>query len=547
MKDGILMKTGLKIQNIKFIMACATVLMIALIVMIIYCSGDDLANDEVFSMGFANNVEFLFMGQGVIESHSDNGWVSGDFIRSYYAVDEGERFNIINSVRQARDDVHPPLYFMLLNVMCSINPKDVSTFPGHLINVIVGIVMFIMVYLLSLWIMKDRWSAFVPVILLIGSTALQDEITYIRMYASLCVIVLIYMFLCLLLTDVKYDSKWLYIGLGLTTTIGTLTHYYYYVMCFSVAAVTYIILITQKRRKVRIKFFVCQLAGAAVSFCAYPYVFRHMLHSERGEQAMENLNSTDGAFYKDHLYGFANTYNEEIFNGRFFICMIILVILLTVAIVLSKLKKEDAKDDKVKSLNINGILITGVSSLIYWMILFKVSYSTRWLYISPTFAPCIILLGVLLVSVLKSIFSKKGILIAVILATIFCLAYLKESVPERMKMRDILETRERIIGYTSKNRDCIFIYDEWSTPHHGRDLELMKYDQVYFISADDFYESDITSILEGRKDNEKNIAVFVRTNIPDADAIADRVCEAVGGKETILIDDYQFFVYNINS
>ncbi len=531
---------------IKFIIACATVLIIAMTVMIIYLNGDDLANDEVFSMGFANNVEFLFMGQGTIETHSENGWVTGDFIRSYYAVDEGERFNIINSVRQARDDVHPPLFFMLLNVVCSLNPKDVSTFPGHLINFIVGIVMFVMVYMLSLWISKDKWSAFVPVILLIGSAAMEDEITYIRMYASLCAIVLIYMFLCLLLTDEKYDSKWLYIGLGLTTTIGTLTHYYYYVMCFAVAAVTYVILITQKRRKVRIKFFICQLLGSAVSFCAYPYVFRHMLHSERGEQAMENLNSTDAQFYKDHLIGFADTYNKEIFNGRFLICICIMLVLLIVAFVVSKNKKEKKEDVKDKSVNINGILILGVSSLVYWMILFKVSYSTRWLYISPTFAPFIILFGVLLVSVLRIIFSQKGIIIALILAMIFSFAYLKVSIPERIEKRNILETRERIITYTAKNRDCIFIYDEWSTPHHGQDLYLMKYDQVYFISADDFNECDIASMLEGRKDNEKDIAVFVRTNIPDAESMAQRVCDASGGKEVSLIDDYQFFVYNIN-
>ena len=115
-----------------------------------------------------------------------------------------------------------------------------------------------------------------------------------------------------------------------------------------------------------------------------------------------------------------------------------------------------------------------------------------------------------------------------------------------MKMRDILETRERMIGYTSKNRDCIFIYDEWSTPHHGRDHELMQYDQVYFISADQFNESDIDQILSLRKDNEKEIAVFVRTNIPDAESMADRVKKALGAKEAVLIDDYQFFVYNIN-
>lgn len=539
------MKAVFNSKNKLYIAICIAMLFISISIMAIYCSGDDIYGDEVFSIGFANNTELLFLTPGGMERHAVGGWISGDYIRSYYAVDEGESFNLIGCVRQARDDVHPPLYFMLLNAFSSFAPGKATPFPGHLINVIACTVLLVIIYLISLKITHDRIKSFIPVIIMLGTPALETEVTYIRMYAPLCAILLIYMYLCMLLTDKKYDRRPLYIILGLTTTIGTLTHYYYYIMCFFTALTATMILLKQKGIKSFIKFFISQLIGAIVSFAAYPYVFRHMLHSERGEQAFENLGSTDKGFYLEHLKGFARTYNTELFNSHFLIYAIIIVMSVLVSAVFIK-NRTNKTVDIVSKDSLKDALILIVPSLLYWGTLFKISYSTRWLYISPTFAPIILVLSLIFLWAVQTVFSKKSNAILFIIAIIVCTSYLVISIPERVKMRDLLSSRMDVIKSTSDDRDCLFIYDEWSNPHYGRDLELINYDQIKFLSMDELYTTDLVSAFENRASNDNDLAVYIRTSIPDAQHVSEYIYEAFDGKDIKLISDDGFFIYNID-
>ena len=539
------MKSIFSAKNKLYIAICIAMLFVSILVMVIYCSGDDIYGDEVFSIGFANNTELLFLTPGGMERHAVNGWVSGDYIKSYYAVDEGEFFNLIGCVRQARDDVHPPLYFMLLNAVSSFAPGKATAFPGHLINISACAVMLFIIYLISYRILNDRIKAFIPVIIMLGTSALETEVTYIRMYAPLCTLLLIYIYLCMLLADEKYDRRSLYITLGLTTTIGTLTHYYYYIMCFYIALTVTIILFRQQRLKTFVKYFISQIIGAVISFACYPYVFKHMLYSERGEQAMENLGSTDKAFYLEHLKGFAKTYNTELFNGHFTVYAVI-IILLSVTVLVSLIKSGKDKAEVIKKDCIRDICILIIPSFLYWGTLFKISYSTRWLYISPTFAPIILVFSLFMIWAVHTVFPKRSNIILFLAAVIVCASYLVVSIPERIKMHDTLSSRMDIIKSTSDNRDCLFIYDEWSNPHYGRDLELINYDQIMFIGMDDLYSSDLESAFENRKSKDNNLTVYIRTSIPDPESVSEYVYKAFNATSIQMIADDGFYIYNID-
>lgn len=521
------------------------ILFICISVMTIYCNGDSIYGDEVFSLGFANNTDLLFLNRAGMEMHAVNGWIPGDYIRSYYSVDKGEYFNLIGCVRQARDDVHPPLYFMLLNAFSSFVPGRATAFPGHLINIISCTVMLVFIYLISDRIVHDRIKAFIPVIVMLGTPALETEVTYIRMYAPLCTLLLIFTYMCMLLADEKYDKRPLYIILGLITTIGTLTHYYYYIMCFFTALTTTVILLKQKRIRAFIKFFFSQFVGAVISFVAYPYVFRHMLHSERGEQAIENLGSTDKNFYLNHIKGFGETYNTELFNGHFLILATIIIFLLILSLVL-KNDKSVMVNDIATGHNLNDISILIIPSVLYWCTLFKISYSTRWAYISPTFAPIIIVLSLIIIWTVRTIFSKRNNAILFGIAIVLCSSYLVISIPERIQLYETMLSRMNIIKTTSDNRDCLFIYDEWSTPHYGRDLELINYDQIKFLSMDELYTTDLVSAFENRTSKDNNLAVYIRTSIPDAQHVSEYIYKAFGGKDIKLISDDGFYIYNID-
>ena len=134
------------------------IVFIALIVKMSYsCYGDSISGDEYFSMGFANNTEdFLFLSLGAVEKYGEENWITGEFLHDWISVQEDGRFAIMSIHRNVRDDVHPPLYFMLLNCLSSFFVDEVTLFPGHLINVIAGTVLCALMYLVMRKIFKDK-------------------------------------------------------------------------------------------------------------------------------------------------------------------------------------------------------------------------------------------------------------------------------------------------------------------------------------------------------------------------------------------------------
>lgn len=533
----------------KFIAFFLIVMLLALGTIVFYCYCDDIRADEVFSYGFANNSEYLFMSRGVIEKYGNNGWISGDFIKDYYAVGEGEQFNFMVAHRQARDDVHPPLYFMALNFACSFFPGQATALPGHIINTIFALLLCIMIYMVSHKILVNRYLAFVPVIYFIGTIGFEDTTEYIRMYLPLCAITLVYIYLCILLTEHDNDRIWIYLSLGLTTTIGTLTHYYYYIICACTFVTTYCILL----KKIRIKFFISQLIGALISFCAYPYVIKHMLHSDRGQQAVDNLGNSSLSYYAEHFLGFLHTFNNELFNynGLFFMGGLAVTAIIAIFIYIFTTKKSisanlTVSDQIITNTGMNNLAIVSVPAFMYWVILFKISYSYRWSYISPVFAPFVILFCVCMILLLHRIAPKRYVYISLIIAVLFYSLHMIHAIPNLTEQHKTTESIRTSVKENSIGRDCIFIYDEWSDTHEHRDFELMNFEQILFLSSAEVYTEDLRLRLNDRANTENSLAVYIYTNIPDVDEIVHLICKSAERYDARLISDCEFYIYLID-
>ncbi len=537
----------------KFIAFFLIVMLLALGTIIFYCYCDDIRADEVFSYGFANNSEYLFMSRGVIEKYGNNGWISGDFIKDYYAVGEGERFNFMVAHRQARDDVHPPLYFMALNFACSFFPGQVTALPGHIINTIFALLLCIMIYMVSHRILVNRYLALMPVIYFIGTIGFEETTEYIRMYLPLCTITLVYMYLCILLTEYDNDRIWLYFSLGLTTTIGTLTHYYYYIICACTFLTTYCILVKKCTRKTRVKFFISQLIGAMISFCAYPYVIKHMLHSDRGQQAVGNLGNSSISYYAEHFLGFLHTFNNELFNynGVFFIGGLTVIAIIAILIYKFTIKmdvsaKPAAIEPIISNNGMNNLAIVSIPAFLYWIILFKISYSYIWSYVSPVFAPFAILFCITIILLLHIIAPKQYICLSLAIAVLFYSLHMIHVIPNLTEQHNTIESIRTSVKENSEGRDCIFIYDEWSDTHYQRDLELMNFNQIIFLSVDELRNVDLNELLSMRTNTNNALAIYIRTNIPMADEIAHYIAENTCRSNIRLLSDYEFYVYIID-
>lgn len=485
------------------------------------CYGASIYGDEYFSMGFANNTEdFLFLSQGVIEQYGEDGWLEGEFLHDWLSVQPGEQFAIMQIHRNVRDDVHPPLYFMLLNAISSFFVDEVTLFPGYLINVISGIVICALMYLIMRRTFKDKWLALVPPLFWVISMAGNTTMIYLRMYAPLCALTLLCLFLHMVYMEQDNIKVWSVILLFGCTTIGTLTHYYYYIIQFVLFIVVVITLLCRKQIRKLFVYGMSLLGGEIISVAAYPYVFRHLLFSERGIQVQENLVNNDLSYYISFFKDYMNTINYYVYNNQFKRIVVVLAICI-LGVWLKKFlekknyftkNKEENRYNIAESFNKYNILLMTITAMGYFLILFKLSYSSRWLYISPIFA----ILGMITIGFFAFVIKKISPQYYGIIICAFSIVFLCPSIVTAVRggiaaNEQIRENHIEIIQY-SENCDVMFFYDEWNNLFDNQILELMEFDQIRTISIESMEELDYQVILYARKDND-NLMVYFPTDV----------------------------------
>lgn len=507
------------------ILILVLVLALTLFCSVVYCRGGVFAGDEVFSLGFSNNTEdFLFMTHDVCESYSTDGWLDSDFFRSYLGVEKGNGFSFVSIYRNVRDDVHPPAFFMLLNAVTTIVGGKPSELPGDIINVMAALVMSFVLYQIGKKLFGNSLMAAIVPLLWIGSVGACDGIQYIRMYHTFSVIVVIEIYLSMLLLEGKKDT-WLYVLIGLFSFVGTLTHYYFYVAFFFIAAYMTIWYLRNKSYREMAKYLGVLAGFEALSVLLWPYVIKHLLFSDRGEQALGNLKSGDLNYYAEHLKGFAGTYNEEIFNGMGQFIVPVLIIALIVCAFISKKKAEGEKKAFEKTAT-SMICLVGVTAVGYFLVLFKISYSYRWHYISPTYALIDILLAAAVVYIYrnsKKIVASATIVIAIILLIVRTGLLMGSNIEKSHMWVERDNAKNAIVA----NRQVFFIYDDWSDTIDNQSMYLMNADNICFIQSDEIDDTNWEELLDKCPGDTSEIVFMVSDYNQKADEEFERIIDNI--------------------
>lgn len=448
--------------------------------------------------------------------------------------------------RNVRHDVHPPLYFMLLNFISSLFVDQVTLFPGNLINICAVIVICIFLYLISRKIFDNRYLAYVPVLFWTTTNGAYLSMTYIRMYASLCALCLICLYLHMELLEKEKLTKYWYVLLGICTTIGTLTHYYFYIWLLVIFLVTVIVCLYQKQIRKLLAYGMSLLIGWVVSLMAYPYVFKHLLFSERGTQVQDNFANVDWEYYKDFLCRFHYTINRDVYSEYFdeiFHCFLVLVLLSVVALLIYNLGNIKNKNGiKLRGkffLTEHGafhFVVVAIEALCYFLILFKISYSSNWIYISPVFG----LLAILTVGtfgfVLQNISPKyyTHLLIAFCgFSMVYCnINSMEYSIWDHEQTK---EKHEKIVQY-SDDCDVLFFYDEWNNLYDNQILELMEFDQIKAIPVEEMENTDYNAALVTRA-QKNDLVLYIKTNVEEYDSKIREVAETLGSEATLIYED----------
>lgn len=476
---------------------------------------------------------------------TDREWKPGSEIYNEFAVLPGEQFDFGTVVRMQTYDVHPPFYYLLLHGVCSLTPGIFSKWSGLALNLFFFIGSWMLLALLA-WRMagagreegeqeeaadrRFRQLAVLGIILLFGfNPAVYSGIMLVRMYMLLGVWVLAATWLHVRSLQERKRGWRFFVPLAAVVYLGFLTHYYFAVYLFFLAAAMefYLLFETAEHRTWGQKWKDCILYAAVVigslvaAVLSYPACLGHIFRGYRGTEAM-------GAFFDPgntwgRLNFFVGLLNEYAFGGLLFVLILVLAVLAITAWALQRLKRsalqsesgirgqkpseiskpsaDAAKEQAIGFWERYRILwIPAAASLGYFAVVTKTALLTAEeanRYQIPIYGMLLLLAVILFLMLVrkaggKKCFARKGICGAVLAFLIFLTCGQIHGLLDG-KVLFLYEEDAENIAFARQNADepIIYFYNPalmWMIWDDS--LELMQYDQIYFVNLAD------TSALE---------------------------------------------------
>ena len=473
--------------------------------------------DEAYSLGLASydkveiqdNEEFY------------NTWHDGKYYEDYLCVNDDEIGQYKQVYENQKNDVHPPLYYLILRFAMGFHKNSYSKWPGIIINMIIYAFVTIFMYLILTKILKDKYKykEKSAIIAMVSSLVLASitNVIYIRMYALSTLNVLITTYLHLKLLDKKEIDYKLLTFIGVSALAGSLTHYYYLfylAMMFIMFAIKYI---KEKRYKELIAYTVTMCIAGVTSLIIFPYSIKHLFFGYRGQGALSKLTQISEFLKSIKMY--IKKFNRHAFNGLLFI-LLALIVGLGIYKKVNKKKIFENKNQYIKYITIPTAFYT-----------LLVSLSAPWIelrYIMPVCGLVFILIIYLLENVLENIFNEKNVfrVLAVCLAIILITPIIFKMEPEEefLDKRDIVEEVQNEL-----NVPTIYIFNSNENRFLDDILLFSKLDNSYIAKDVECTDENINKILNG-KDLSNGILVFINGG-QNNDEIMEKIKNATGLNE----------------
>lgn len=322
----------------------------------------------------------------------ENGWLSGEFLRSNYMVETADRFDYSAVYFHQRLDNHPLLYYSLVHTICSFFPETYSVQYALVINLFGMLGIDAVLILLSRKLYHAGAFALIPIAGMSLISAFLDLYTLPRMYTLLAFMTLWYQYLQLSFQTKDVLRKSDYILMTVCVFLGTQTHYYFYVYAFFASLITAVILI-RKHRLLRLINYICAgISGICMSVILFPWVVWHILYNQMDKHTNVHGWSLQGM--KEYI----SFVNKTAFNGHF-VRMLIVFGVIAAAVKVIDVAKQKSGSQSISEAGsrlcadyqkyLAGIFLTGV---LYSVVIFTLD-GGNWYYETGMYLPFLICLS----------------------------------------------------------------------------------------------------------------------------------------------------------
>ena len=420
-----------------------------------------------------------------------NPIISREMFLNLLEVQEDNRFDAKSVYLNQTKDVHPPLYYWLINFCSSLFPNSHSKWIGLGLNCLIYSLLIIMLFLLSLTMFESRKYAIIGTCLYSLCTVGLSTALFIRMYvlSALFTTSLAYLFMRLL----KGNQRWyIYLLIVFVFWLGLMTHYYF-ILYASFVCLSFIIYeIANKEYKLAYTIIICALLGTVLMVVSYPAVISHLFNNQlvSGGNAVSNICNI-------------KSWPGKIARYCYHIVIPLLVIVLFALTLFFFLIKNKQKVKLTKQSHDALIVIIPAYATFLIVCIISPVIANRYVW---NIVPIALLIIPLFVQTLSPLLSEKlsektiSNILIIVLAINGCYTFIAH--PDNLFESDFQKGRT-LSRY--KHCNCIFFDDNYIAPLVEDILQLLYFDEI-FLTGNSPKEGIWKHINSSA---EENLVVFI--------------------------------------
>ncbi len=262
-------------------------------------------SDEVFNYGFANSVEYKELDEANDGTSMVYVWQDGQRFRDYITVNEGQQFRYDATLRNANNDLNPPLQILLLHTICSFFPGRFSWYFCLAINLIAFLVTQIYLFRLVKRITGSDFAAFAAVILYGFGIGAMNIAIYQRLYALGVMFVMMFAFYSHRIYESRKETKLPVkelILLFFSCLCGAYTLHLFLAIAFVITLCYVIYYLFSKHLKLFFAHGLAALAAVGVTLILDPQTIAHFGGVNPNEQSYAEVTYPFGMQFRQYLY-----------------------------------------------------------------------------------------------------------------------------------------------------------------------------------------------------------------------------------------------------
>lgn len=467
--------------------------------------------DEIYSYGLAN-----FERVQIYEDEQFyDTWHTPEYYEQYLAVDEDERWDLRPVYENQKNDVHPPLYYLLLRIGMELTPGKFSKWTGIILNIIIAAANTIVLYLVARKLLDKGKRAKVKSLLAVAVVALTlatvSTVVYIRMYMLLTLMVSLTAYLHLRLFESEKLQPKLLVAIGATSLLGAMTQYYYW---FFLAAmfVALVVHYVRAKRWWELKWYAVTIIGAGlISLVIWPFAIQHMFFGYRGEGVMQTL--LQPLVVLANLWQFVGVIDEFVFHK-------LLLVIVLVMLALGGWLLMRGKQEGVKQTQRTKFVVVLFPVLFYLVIVAAASPFAALRYVAPVCGLLLLLVLMALDWLCEKTWGKKiGQIIMAVGLAIFSVVM---PIAAQIEPDVTYPERAELVEKAKELHDVPVLYifrtgDDWGFLN---DILLFREFDESYLAKDNGVER-VTEVLR-EKNLDKGLVVFINDGQDNA-----KILEAV--------------------